>query len=517
MVQFRYKVDAITNDLRARVSRVEENEPPGMAGSIDRASDAAGITPRTWTHAAARRTAAPVGPVKRVARGTASHGADAVAQGTLDGGGAVFASPRAGNISLDQALSNPPSQRQERSASIAGSFVDRFLPGARVHAGIGASANGAEIILGLTAKSADPETLEYVAARLGRAGGQTNVLVFQSEPTGPHLLYTVLVPEKDLDLLSRRVQNRGIRFSTLVPMEQGTRVFVFDETGGLADDVIALGGEYGIDRFDFYQGTGKFVGDSNWADRDAASAEFDRIIRGWESRYPERFGAASGRPALGGANGGTPVLYPVGSAARQTKPLAAKPTPGGIVYPFPRTTQPGVSARDIAAPDETPPIRFSRIVDARTQATIDELEKLVARAQAVWRNSSPTSLDRFANVGRARIVAPTPAKRALIDQWLKGVEIQLLTARAAGHSAGLASRDLVLLDYLAGRFNGDTLTARALPPQFWLTREGQTYAAILLRNPRFANAFVKFKQRVDDARAQLPAAYRDRVRIPSFF
>lgn len=177
-----------------------------------------------------------------------------------------------------------PGQRQARA--IAQDIDDQLAMFTKSHNGIGDWSDGAEnsVITEVDA-ARDFDELRYNAALKGKVMNQKAVLAFRVSEDGPDALYRMTVPSSDLISIRDRLDAAGIHHRTLIPDGGDTHVVVFD-FGATADESVAKVAEQYDTKAQKIRGTGEFVGEADT--REAAQANYDKVIKDYESKYPDR-------------------------------------------------------------------------------------------------------------------------------------------------------------------------------------------------------------------------------------
>jgi hypothetical protein len=195
-----------------------------------------------------------------------------------------FVSPNTSqNLKLREAIQgmNSLAEKQLRDKAINLSCVVRT----RIDAfpALGSWNDGAEQSLMMRFTS-DEDTLRYVVSRLGRDAQQKYVIYFHPEPGGPVDLYTLRVRSDARSLmgLSNALERAGIPFSTIVPLNGATSIYIIDLDRDLRDKILAAARMLRAS-VNFMPGKAKLFGDDF---RDRAKTVFEQDIKSYETKNP---------------------------------------------------------------------------------------------------------------------------------------------------------------------------------------------------------------------------------------
>jgi hypothetical protein len=195
----------------------------------------------------------------------------------------LFLSPNTDeNLSSDEAVRRLHSLEQRTFRRLAAEFADQAgLRDSTVSDALGDWSDGMEnsLLVDLP-RTPDMTTLEYAAALFGLRARQKSVLVFRAEASGQDELSVLDVPERDLDVLRRTLDERRIPFRTIAPTPGGHRVVIVDAGRQWHDGIGALAGDFGV-RVEFISGRSVSVGAETRAD---ARSCFLRVIADFERR-----------------------------------------------------------------------------------------------------------------------------------------------------------------------------------------------------------------------------------------
>jgi len=176
-----------------------------------------------------------------------------------------------------------------------------------MHDAVGDWSDGAEpSFLARVGNDPDYETVRYTAAWQGLLGNQTSVLLFRAADDGPDAVYQVHVPETSASDLRMSLDRLGIQYRTIVPIEGGHVVVLYDEGRKLRDAVQSFASQHDASVREA-SGTGEYLGGTT---RTAARAAYRRVIRSYES----------GRSAAGRGSGAGPAAVRAGAADDPTQP-----------------------------------------------------------------------------------------------------------------------------------------------------------------------------------------------------
>lgn len=138
-------------------------------------------------------------------------------------------------------------------------------------------------------------TLQYLAAKQGKAFRQKAVLSFKIDRDGKHSVYSMDTNETNMDSIRETLSKNNLPFRTLVPTKKGTRIVIYDDGYDIYKDVKAVGDHYKAS-VNVTKGTGNFVGHPT--SRLAAMHEYDTIIK--EHEGSARIGQVFARGVLKG-------------------------------------------------------------------------------------------------------------------------------------------------------------------------------------------------------------------------
>ena len=195
-----------------------------------------------------------------------------------------FVSPNTSqNLKLQQAIAGMHSQAETklRNEAINLSCVVRT----RIDAfpALGSWNDGAEHSL-MVRFTSDEDTLRYVVSRLGREAQQKYVIYFHPEPGGPVDLYILRVRSdaRSLTALSKALEQAGIPFSTIVPLNGTTSIYIIDLDRDLRDKILAAARMQRAS-VNSMPGKAKLFGDDF---RDRAKTVFEQDIKNYETKNP---------------------------------------------------------------------------------------------------------------------------------------------------------------------------------------------------------------------------------------
>src|SRR5689334_17896905 len=196
-----------------------------------------------------------------------------------------FVSPNTSqNLKLQEAIQGmkSPAEKQLRNEAINLSCVVRT----RIDAfpALGSWKDGAEHSL-MVKFTSDEDTLRYVVSRLGRDAQQKYVIYFHPEAGGPVDLYTLRVHSdaRRLTVVSSLLEQAGIPFSTIVPLNGTTSIYIIDLDRDLRDKIFAAARMLHAS-INFVPGKAKLFGDDF---RDRAKTVFEQDIKNYETKNPD--------------------------------------------------------------------------------------------------------------------------------------------------------------------------------------------------------------------------------------
>lgn len=196
-----------------------------------------------------------------------------------------FVSPNTSQgLKLQEAIQgmSSPAEKQLRNKAINLSCVVRT----RIEAfpALGSWNDGAEHSL-MVRFTSDEDTLRYVVSRLGRDAQQKYVIYFHPELGGPVDLYTLRVRSDawSLTAVSSSLERAGIPFSTIVPLNGTTFIYIIDLDRDLRDKILAAGRMMHA-RVNSVPGKAKLFGDDF---RDRAKTVFEQDMKNYEAKNPD--------------------------------------------------------------------------------------------------------------------------------------------------------------------------------------------------------------------------------------
>lgn len=226
-------------------------------------------------------------------------------------GSFIFASPSTEDLKLPEAVARLTSKPLYDYAAQA----RKIAPEAKVQRALGDWADGAEHTTAITYDKPQPtDLLLKQAAELGLLGKQKNVLVGKLDDAGNSALHVVEFPKgTKLEDARQALIDVGIPHRTLVPTKTGIRAYVFDQDLSLADNILKLADHELEPTTVTKRATGDFLGDKKWASRDAAAAEYRRLLDQTVEAPADQ----------GGAGRGDSGIHPAGVSAPEREPATA--------------------------------------------------------------------------------------------------------------------------------------------------------------------------------------------------
>jgi len=211
-------------------------------------------------------------------------------QGRWHRGGVGFASPNKEDrtLTLQEAFQNVGSERHQ---AIRRQFeeIDKSAGVEVKHTDIiGDWGTGAEnSVLSEYTQYRDFDELRYLMAWKGKVAEQKATLVFEEREGGTHHIYTMFLPttveQARTDLQNANVFER----SFLVASRGGTIVVVVDREGKFDTGTSEVARKHDVERKDT-PGYSEQIGVETDQPRESAYPIYDRIIREYEQRFPER-------------------------------------------------------------------------------------------------------------------------------------------------------------------------------------------------------------------------------------
>jgi hypothetical protein len=196
-----------------------------------------------------------------------------------------FVSPNTSqNLKLREAIQamNSPAEKQLRDKAIDLSCVVRTK--IQAFPALGFWNDGAEHSL-MVRFTSDEDTLRYVVSRLGRDAQQKYVIYFHPEHGGPVDLYTLHVRSaaRRLTVVSGSLERAGVPFSTIVPLNGTTSIYIIDLDRDLRDKILAAARMLRAS-VNSVPGKAKLFGDDF---RDRAKTVFEQDIKNYETKNPD--------------------------------------------------------------------------------------------------------------------------------------------------------------------------------------------------------------------------------------
>lgn len=195
-----------------------------------------------------------------------------------------FVSPNTSqNLKLEQAIAgmNSTAETDLRNKAVNLSCVVRTK--IRAYRALGSWNDGAEHSV-MVRFTSDEDTLRYVVSRMGRDAQQKYVIYFHPDPAGPADLYTLRASSKSRNLvtLSSALERAGIPFSTMVPLNGTTAIYIIDLDRDLRDKILNAARTLRAS-VNSVPGKAKLFGDDI---RQQAKTVFEQDIKTYEARNP---------------------------------------------------------------------------------------------------------------------------------------------------------------------------------------------------------------------------------------
>jgi len=195
-----------------------------------------------------------------------------------------FVSPNtAQNLKLEQAIAgmNSTEETELRRKAINLSCVVRTQ--IRAFRALGSWSDGAEHSV-MVQFAGDEDTLRYVVSRMGRDAQQKYVIYFHPERSGSVDLYTLRARTnaRTLRALSATLARAGIPFSTIVPLNGTTAIYIIDLDHDLREKILNAARLLRA-RVNSVPGVAKLFGDD---ERQKAKTLFELVIKHYENDNP---------------------------------------------------------------------------------------------------------------------------------------------------------------------------------------------------------------------------------------
>jgi predicted ABC-type ATPase len=136
----------------------------------------------------------------------------------------------------------------------------------------------------------DFDTVRYSTVIKGLSANQKAVVAFNVQPGGEDSIYHFHTDGKANDVRNVLDVN-GLSFRTLVPVESGTDVVIFDPGRKLQANVEKVAEHYGT-QVDQYDGKGEYIGGDTRAE---GAKQFKGIIKSYEQSHTQRYVEPKGR------------------------------------------------------------------------------------------------------------------------------------------------------------------------------------------------------------------------------
>ncbi len=357
--------------------------------------------------------------------------------------GFEFVSPSlAENLTFEQALGRLKSDEHKRLRMV---FTDidqqtGFGDSQALNA-VGDWSDGAEnSVFEFLPRVPDYETLRYNAALKGKAAFQKAVIPFLRQADGPSRLYEATVSNQDFAALRSTLDRHGVTHRTLIPLESGVRIAIFDKDGLLAQDVAEVAKELGATEFHEYKGQGEILGGNTRAEGLAA---YNRTISDYQRRHPDTGDRPDQRPV---GPGGFSDFWAAGPTQEEVTPNLSRSAAeaGGAIISSSRYAPPGTQAlpsqrSTLPEPSASLTARTmapSTLEGGTTTLTTSALQSTVPAVAGAQPEGGRAVAASGAPVGTA--AAGRPAERlGVIPAWATGVPPLTLTAPASEAEPGL--------------------------------------------------------------------------------
>ncbi len=196
-----------------------------------------------------------------------------------------FVSPNTSeNLKLGDAIKkmNSSEEIKLRTQAINLSCVVRTR--IRAFKALGSWSDGAEHSV-MVRFTSDEDTLRYILARMGRDAQQKYVIYFHPQPGGPADLY-ILRPRngaRNLVALTTALEQAGIPFRTLVPLNGNTAIYIIDLDRDMRQK-ITIAARTIEAQVESVPGKAKLFGDD---ERQHARTVFEQDIKYYETLHPK--------------------------------------------------------------------------------------------------------------------------------------------------------------------------------------------------------------------------------------
>jgi hypothetical protein len=187
------------------------------------------------------------------------------------------------NLKLKQAIQGMSSAAEDQLQKEALNLSCVVRTRIRAFRALGSWRDGAEPSV-MVRFTSDEDTLRYVVSRMGRDAQQKYVIYFHPEPGGPADFYTLRAPAKahNLRALSSALERAGIPFSTIVPLNGTTAIYVIDLDRDLHEKILTAAQTLHAS-VTHVPGKAKLFGDDF---RDRAKTLFEQDIKTFETKNP---------------------------------------------------------------------------------------------------------------------------------------------------------------------------------------------------------------------------------------
>lgn len=186
------------------------------------------------------------------------------------------------NLNFDEALKRMNSGNQLLYRKIGQDIDQQLGHQSQAIDALGDWGDGAEnTVFNTIQKINNYDELKYSSALKGKIGQQKAVIPFMVSPSGPDQLFIADLKNTNLEEVRQKMSELGINFRTLAENKNGVKAIVFDPGSQLGDNLAKLGDAFDSE-ISVRKGQGEFLG--NDTSRQAGVAEFDKIIKEYESR-----------------------------------------------------------------------------------------------------------------------------------------------------------------------------------------------------------------------------------------
>jgi hypothetical protein len=189
------------------------------------------------------------------------------------------------NLTLREAISGLDSREENKLIDQIRATTCRLRVRVRIVKALGSWADGAEQTI-LFRMRADEPAVRYALSSLGKSARQKAALYFQRNNSGNSRLY-ILAPRfpQSASAISRKLDQLGIAYRTLVPLKNRKLVYIVDLKNELQEKIWPAARALRA-KVTSFNGSGNFIGDDS--DRERGQQVFEQEIKAYEETHSLR-------------------------------------------------------------------------------------------------------------------------------------------------------------------------------------------------------------------------------------